>query len=224
MNSAVTPPSPPTRTPLPKRRMLWIVLGAMVLGLLFFLALMMTQDDQKPFFSAGPNTGQTDENGQVQVFDPLPAPLPAGESGDGSRLPEMADAGEGRGAPQIIEAPRRPPAPAAATPPARPAPSAAPAPARSTASNASPVPTSQPAPRYPRNALRAGAEGTVQVQVDVGPDGVPISVALASGSGNRELDRAALEAVRRWRFRPAIANGEPTVGRVTVPIQFSVQN
>ena len=224
MNSTVTPPTGPARPPFPKRRMIWIVAAAMALGLLIFLTFMMTQDGQKPFFNAGPNTGHVDENGQVQMFEPLPAPLPAGETGDASRLPEMADVDSGRASPQIIEQPRRATAPAApsTTTPTRPAPTVS-APTRSTASSM-PVPTSQPAPRYPRNAVRAGIEGTVQVQVDVGPDGVPTSVALASGSGNRELDRAAIEAVRRWRFRPAMANGEPTVGRVTVPIQFSMRD
>ena len=224
MNSTVTPPSPPTRAPLPKRRLVWIVVGAMGLGLLLFLILMMTQDRQKPFFSVGPDSGNIDENGQVQVFEPLPAPLPAGASGDGSLLPEMANADTNAATPRIIEQPRRAaPTPAPSTAPARSAAAAKPAPAASTASS-SPIPTSQPAPRYPRNALRAGIEGTVQVQVDVGPDGVPTSVALAAGSGNRELDRAAMDAVRRWRFRPAVVNGQPSVGRVTVPIQFTVRN
>lgn len=223
MNSTVTPPTSPHRSALPKRRMLWIVAGAMALGLLLFLILMMTQDRQKPFFSAGPDSGNIDENGQVQVFEPLPTPLPGGASGDGSLLPGMADVDSNSAPPRIIEEPRRTAAPAPSTAPARPIAAAKPAPAVNTASS-SPVPTSQPAPRYPRNALRAGIGGTVQVQVDVGPDGVPTSVALASGSGNRELDRAAMEAVRRWRFRPAMVNGQPTVGRVTVPIQFTVNN
>lgn len=219
MNSTVTPPHQPTRRPLPKRRMIWIVAGAMALGLLIFLILMMSQDGQKPFFSAGPNTGNVDENGDVQVFEPLPAPLPAGEAANGSRLPEFAEADESRPPPRIIEQPR----PVASAPPVASRPAPVPVPTNS-AANSAPVPTSQPAPRYPRNAQRSGAEGTVQVQVDVGPDGVPTSVALAQGSGHRELDRAAMDAVRRWRFRPAMANGQPTVGRVTVPIQFSMRN
>lgn len=220
MNSTVTPPRPPTRSPIPKRRMMWIVAAAVGLGLLMFLVLMMSQDGQKPFFSAGPNSGNVDENGDVQVFEPLPAPLPAGESANGSRLPQFAETDDALPPPRIIEQPRPAPTPTAPAP-TRPTP--APSVANSTASSA-PYPTSQPAPRYPRGALRAGVEGTVEVQVDVGPDGVPTSVALASGSGNRELDRAAMDAVRRWRFRPAMANGQPTVGRVTVPIQFSMRN
>ena len=222
MNSTAPSPRPPAPAPMPRRRMIWIVVAAIAFGLLMFLAFMLSQRGPKPFFSAGPGGGSIDENGHVQVFEPLPAPLPAGAQGDGSLLPGMADVDDGGNAPRIIESPR--PAPAAPAPakPVRPAP-AAPAPARSLA-NSAPVPTSQPAPRYPRGALRSGIEGTVQVQVDVGPDGVPTSVALASGSGSRELDRAAMDAVRRWRFTPAMANGQPTTGRVTVPIKFTVGN
>ena len=36
----------------------------------------------------------------------------------------------------------------------------------------------------------------------------------------RLLDRAAVDAVRHWRFHPAQANGQPTVGTTTVTIDF----
>ncbi|WP_162615898.1 energy transducer TonB [Solilutibacter oculi] len=217
MNSTVTPPPAPARTSPSKRRMGLIVVAAIAIGLLLFFLLMLGQDHNKPFFSAGTGGGtQQGEDGQVQVFQPLPAPLPAGELGDGSRLPEAPVDAAPREQPRIIEPPR-PVAPAPVA--ARPTPSA-PVANTSTASS-SPVPTSRPAPQYPRAALRAGIEGTVRVQVDVGPDGVPTSVSLDQGSGHRELDRAALDAVKRWRFRPAMANGQPTVGRLTVPIQFT---
>ena len=196
--------------------MVWIVVAAIGVGLLLFLLLMLGQDRDKPFFSAGPGGGTQGEDGQVQVFEPLPAPLPAGELGDGSRLPEAPVDAAPREQPRIIEPPR----PAAPAPVAtRPTPSAPVA--NASTANSSPVPTSRPAPQYPRAALRAGIEGTVRVQVDVGPDGGPTSVSLDQGSGHRELDRAALDAVKRWRFRPAMANGQPTVGRLTVPIQFT---
>ena len=41
-------------------------------------------------------------------------------------------------------------------------------------------------------------------------------------SGSRDLDRAAMQAVRRWRFEPAMAGGQPTVGQVIVPIDFNL--
>ncbi|HEY4555317.1 MAG TPA: energy transducer TonB, partial [Lysobacter sp.] len=77
------------------------------------------------------------------------------------------------------------------------------------------------APRYPAQALRRGEQGTVMVRADIGPDGVPTSVSLVAGSGSRHLDRAAQDAVRRWRFTPATVDGRPTVGSVVVPIEFT---
>jgi len=62
----------------------------------------------------------------------------------------------------------------------------------------------------------------VRVQVDVGVDGVPINVTVAASSQSRDLDRAALDAVRRWRFRPAQRDGQPVAGTVVVPIEFKL--
>ena len=39
----------------------------------------------------------------------------------------------------------------------------------------------------------------------------------------RDLDRAAMEAVRRWTFKPATRNGQPIVTDVLVPITFNPQ-
>ena len=87
-----------------------------------------------------------------------------------------------------------------------------------------PLPGQTPPPNYPRRALRRGIEGVVMVRVDVGPDGVPTSVGISSSSRSRDLDRAAIEAVERWRFRPAIAaDGRPTVGTVVIPIEFDAR-
>lgn len=80
-----------------------------------------------------------------------------------------------------------------------------------------------PAPRYPAQAERRGLGGVVRVRADVGMDGVPTSVTVVEGSGTRELDRAALDAVRRWRFRPGQVDGKPVPGSVVVPIEFSMR-
>jgi protein TonB len=58
------------------------------------------------------------------------------------------------------------------------------------------------------------------VEVDAG--GRARSVALARTSGYPRLDRAAIEAVRRWRFKPAIRAGIPAASEVTVPVRFSL--
>lgn len=77
-----------------------------------------------------------------------------------------------------------------------------------------------PLPRYPTVARRRGIEGTVTLEVWVDGAGLPERVALARSSGSSLLDEAALETVRRWRFRPALRAGEPVAGIVTVPITF----
>ena len=100
--------------------------------------------------------------------------------------------------------------------PVAPAPTAPPA----MADIASPSPISRPPPRYPARALRMRETGTVRVLVAVGADGVPTDVSVESSSQSRDLDRAALEAVRKWRFRPAQRGGQAVAGSVVVPIEF----
>jgi protein TonB len=91
------------------------------------------------------------------------------------------------------------------------------------ASDPKPIPGQSPAPRYPAQALRRGEGGTVTVRVEIGADGRPDQVSVASSSGSRRLDRAATDAVRRWRFTPAMRQGEAVAGTVVVPITFDAR-
>ncbi|MGH8078271.1 MAG: energy transducer TonB [Lysobacter sp.] len=193
---------------LPSRRALLWMLLAFVAGLIVFALVWSNSGDD--FYRAGPATPTTGG----PEYAPLPTPLPAGERDASGLVRPPADESDAE-RPQLVEAPRPPPPPIAA-PAAPPAPSAA---AAST-TRPEPIAGSAPAPRYPAQALRRGERGVAVVRVEIGSDGVPTSVSLAKGSGSRLLDRAALDAVRRWRFRPATANGQPTTGTVTVPIEF----
>jgi len=47
-------------------------------------------------------------------------------------------------------------------------------------------------------------------------------VTVEKSSRNRDLDRAAMEAARKWRFNPSIRDGQPAAGRVRVPVDFSL--
>ncbi|POA40159.1 energy transducer TonB, partial [Pseudomonas sp. MPR-ANC1] len=74
-----------------------------------------------------------------------------------------------------------------------------------------PVPVLRPArvthseePLYPAAARRLNEEGVVVVRVQVGVDGRPVAVDVATSSGSPRLDSAALASVRRWLFQPAV--------------------
>ncbi|MGY0611701.1 energy transducer TonB [Luteimonas sp. A501] len=75
-------------------------------------------------------------------------------------------------------------------------------------------------PVYPPAAYRDRAQGTVLVSAVVGTDGRPGDVTIVSRSGSRDLDLAAIEAVREWTFQPAISGGEPVSSTVEVPVTF----
>lgn len=73
-----------------------------------------------------------------------------------------------------------------------------------------------PDPPYPREALRAGIQGTVILRIEVDPSGNPSSVSIERSSGNRDLDRAAQRHVQRtWRFQ---GTGQVQIARL--PIDF----
>ena len=75
-------------------------------------------------------------------------------------------------------------------------------------------------PRYPPAALRSGITGTVILIISVDAQGNVTDVEVEKSSRNRDLDRAAMQAARRWRFNPSIVNGQPAPGRVRVPVDF----
>ena len=81
-------------------------------------------------------------------------------------------------------------------------------------------PLQQPAPEYPVAAVRAGDEGTVLVRAQIDASGKPGNVELAQRSRSRDLDRAALAAVRKWTFEPAIRDGKAVASTVQVPVDF----
>lgn len=75
-------------------------------------------------------------------------------------------------------------------------------------------------PLYPADALRRGEQGVVLLRVSVAADGSVERVEIERGSGSSRLDRAARDAVRRWRFVPPLVDGVPTAAVGTVPIAF----
>jgi protein TonB len=73
-------------------------------------------------------------------------------------------------------------------------------------------------PTYPEIASEQHSEGTVRLNVTVGPDGIVRGVALLGGP--RLLVDAAEKAVRQWRYAPTLLNGKPVEFQREVDLTF----
>jgi protein TonB len=81
-----------------------------------------------------------------------------------------------------------------------------------------------PAPSYPVFAKRAREQGKVMLRVQVDASGQVAGIDIHESSGYERLDKAALAAVRRWRFEPARLGDRPVAGVALVPITFQLEN
>jgi protein TonB len=207
---ASAPPRASARkpSPLPSLRGWWLVAAAILAGIALFVALWLGQRGEQDFYR--PDEQPPEES--APAFRPLPAPPPGGAPADATRPEPPPSTAR-------IDEPTRAVAAPEAGPDAAVVPDAA-RPAASELSASSPVPIESPGPKYPARALRRGQSGEVLLRIHVDARGVPARVEVASSSGSTDLDRAARDAVRRWRFRPAMRNGEATAGVVNVPITF----
>lgn len=179
------------------------MLGAFAIGLALFAWVWSSNRNRNDgFYRAGEQAPPTSEQ-------PFYAPLPAPAAADGSApaappaAPEATTQAAPDEQPRLVENPN-PPAPPQSAPSAQPSP----APVASGAHvPATPLPGNR-APQYPAASLRRGEGGTVRVRVEVTEQGDTGAVDVAETSGSRMLDRAAVNAVRSWRFRPAMRGGD----------------
>ena len=78
-------------------------------------------------------------------------------------------------------------------------------------------------PSYPSSALRQGIQGTTVLKVHVLIDGHVGDVIVQQSAGHPDLDQAAIDAVRRWRFEPARRGNDPVAMWVLLPVQFQIR-
>lgn len=76
-----------------------------------------------------------------------------------------------------------------------------------------------PDPEYSEEARKAKYQGTCVLWLVVGPDGHPrdIRVTRSLGLG---LDEKAIEAVKQWKFEPAMKDGKPVAVQINVEVSF----
>ena len=76
-----------------------------------------------------------------------------------------------------------------------------------------------PEPSFSDEARKAKAQGIVMLVLVVGKDGRPYDLRIGQSLG-MGLDEKAIEAVQRWRFRPATLNGQPVATQIAVQVDF----
>ena len=77
-------------------------------------------------------------------------------------------------------------------------------------------------PRYPESARRAGAQGVTTLRVRVLENGRVGEVLVDQSAGFRDLDLAAMEAVKKWLFEPARRGKDPVSVWVMLPVKFEL--
>ncbi|MDD5542744.1 MAG: energy transducer TonB [Acidobacteriia bacterium] len=79
---------------------------------------------------------------------------------------------------------------------------------------------SAPKPSYPALAKSARIQGTVVLAAIISKQGTVENLTVVSG--HPLLIQAALDAVRQWRYRPTVLNGEPVEVDTTITVNFSL--
>jgi periplasmic protein TonB len=77
-------------------------------------------------------------------------------------------------------------------------------------------------PLYPRNALSLRIEGAVELMATISKTGDITHIKILSGDS--QLTRAAAEAVKQWKYKPYLLNGEPVEIQTQVTIKFKLPN
>lgn len=73
---------------------------------------------------------------------------------------------------------------------------------------------------YPDYAIGSGINGTVDVQFLVNKDGQTICHSILNSLG-LAFDLAAIEAIKKVQFEPALKDGQPIVSYFALPVTFS---
>ncbi|MHC9509809.1 energy transducer TonB [Kangiella sp. M94] len=86
------------------------------------------------------------------------------------------------------------------------------------------LPLYQAQPNYPVGPASQGIEGWVLLQYDVDSSGSLSNIKVVDAQPRRTFDREAIAALKKWKFRPAMDNGNPvSVKGQTVKIEFNLE-
>jgi protein TonB len=83
-----------------------------------------------------------------------------------------------------------------------------------------PVPIKTPPPAYPDEMKVHAVSGTVALSIVIDETGAVASSSVVK-STHPQFEGPALDAIKKWKFKPAQKDGTPVKMRLNVPIRFS---
>lgn len=82
-----------------------------------------------------------------------------------------------------------------------------------------PVPVRTVAPDYPRELRDQKVSGVVMVKCTIDEQGNVSETEIAKSS-NESFDKFAIDALKKWKFKPGKQDGAPVAMTVTIPVKF----
>ena len=79
----------------------------------------------------------------------------------------------------------------------------------------------QPEPEFSEQARKAKFQGYVVLMIEIGTDGLAHNLRIVESPG-LGLEEKAIEAVQRWRFRPAMRGNTPILRTARVEVFFHI--
>lgn len=76
---------------------------------------------------------------------------------------------------------------------------------------------------YPRWAVHQGWEGDFIIAIEILKEGNVGRFYVMKSTGHEVLDKAATEAVRTWKFQPALKKGKAVVTCIQIPVRFQIR-
>jgi protein TonB len=83
--------------------------------------------------------------------------------------------------------------------------------------------TYSPSPVIPDDLRYDAVDKTTMVEFVVDTSGTPTDIKVARSCGIEALDKAAVESVKQWKFKPATRDGEPFARTIRLNVEFKVE-
>ena len=84
------------------------------------------------------------------------------------------------------------------------------------------IPLVRIAPRYPQKAARSGIEGWVKLEIQITEAGTVENARVIDAEPKRIFNRAAKQAIIKWKFKPKLVDGKAVSRTATQIIEFNL--